>query len=251
MLEVLNLSCGYKDKTVVKSASFSVGKGETVALTGPNGCGKTTLLRALCGIIPYTGGSAKIDGKEISLMKREELSERAALLLQTGVASEYSDFTAEETVLLGRYARQKSCGSSPADIAAAEEYMEKTDILPLRDSIITQLSGGQLQRVMLARAFAQEPSVIFLDEPANHLDLRRQIELIYILKDCADSGKTVVGVFHDLNLAAAFSDRIIVMADGKIAADGGAREICRSQKLSEIYGFDIRGYMLGSLSKWN
>ncbi|MGN0602602.1 MAG: ABC transporter ATP-binding protein [Oscillospiraceae bacterium] len=250
MLEVKNLSCGYGSDIIVKDVSFTVNDGEILAVTGPNGCGKTTLLRALCGIIPYAGGSAVIDGKEIRSLSREELSMSAALLPQTGAGGEYSDFTVRETVALGRYAKSKGFGGSKEDEAAAEKYMEMTDTLSIADKVITELSGGQLQRVLLARSFAQEPKIIFLDEPANHLDLKRQIELIGMLKEWAKSGKSVVGVFHDLNLAAELSDRIMVMSDGRTELLDTAETVCRSEKLNDIYGFDIREYMRKTLRKW-
>lgn len=250
MLEVKNISCGYGGRDVVKELSFTVRTGEILAVTGPNGCGKTTLLRALCGIIPYHNGSARINGCEISALKRTELSKKAALLSQTGAGGEYADFTVMETVMLGRYAHSGS-GASKADREIAERCLEQTGTAELKDRLITELSGGQLQRVFLARAFAQEPEVIFLDEPANHLDLKYQLRLLESLKGWTAQGRTVVGVFHDLNLAAALSDRIMLMDNGKAAADGKAADICRSDALSHVYGFDVRKYMLDSLEMWN
>ncbi|MCD7730746.1 MAG: ABC transporter ATP-binding protein [Oscillospiraceae bacterium] len=250
MLEVRNLSCGYSGGDVVKGIDFSVNAGEIFSVTGPNGCGKTTLLRTLCGIIPYRGGSAKINGEEISGLKREELSRRTALLSQTGAGGEYADFTVFDTVMLGRYARSKGFGTSKADREAVERCLEQTGTTDLRSRLITELSGGQLQRVFLARAFAQEPDIIFLDEPANHLDIKYQLKLLEILREWASGGKTVVGVFHDLNLAASLSDRMMLMNDGKCVLSGNAAEVCRSERLSEVYGFDVRGYMKGSLKIW-
>ncbi len=249
MLEVKNISCGYGGRDVVKELSFTVKTGEILAVTGPNGCGKTTLLRALCGIIPYHSGSAKINGCEISTLKRTELSKKAALLSQTGAGGEYADFTVMETVMLGRYAHSGS-GASKADREIAERCLEQTGTAELKDRLITELSGGQLQRVLLARAFAQEPKIIFLDEPANHLDLKRQVALIEMLKGWAANGKSVVGVFHDLNLAAELSDRIMVMNEGRTELLDSSENVCRSEKLNDIYGFDIREYMRKTLQKW-
>lgn len=250
MLEVKELSCGYGNEIIVKNVSFTVNNGEILAITGPNGCGKTTLLRALCGIIPYIKGNALIDGKELRRMSRTELSGKAALLPQGGAGGEYSDFTVRETVALGRYVRTKSFGGNSSDEKAAEEYMKKTDTLSIAEKSITELSGGQLQRVLLARAFAQEPEIIFLDEPANHLDLKRQIELVGMLRDWAKSGKSVVGVFHDLNLAASLADRIMVMNDGKTELLGTSDEICHSEHLNDIYGFNIQEYMHNAFLRW-
>lgn len=250
MLEVKELSCGYGNEIIVKNVSFTVNNGEILAITGPNGCGKTTLLRALCGIIPYIKGNALIDGKELYRMSRSELSGKAALLPQGGAGGEYSDFTVRETVALGRYVRTKGFGGNISDEKVAEEYMKKTDTLSIAEKSITELSGGQLQRVLLARAFAQEPEIIFLDEPANHLDLKRQIELVGMLRDWAKIGKSVVGVFHDLNLAASLADRIMVMNDGKTELLGTCDEICHSEHLNDIYGFNIQEYMHNAFLRW-
>lgn len=250
MLEVKELGCGYGNEIIVKNVSFTVNNGEILAITGPNGCGKTTLLRALCGIIPYIKGNALIDGGELRRMSRSEISSKAALLPQGGAGGEYSDFTVRETVALGRYVRTKGFGWNSSDEKATEEYMKRTDTLSIAEKPITELSGGQLQRVLLARAFAQEPEMIFLDEPANHLDLKRQIELVGMLRDWAKSGKSVIGVFHDLNLAASLADKIMVMNDGKTALIGAADEICRSGRLNEIYGFNIQEYMHNAFMRW-
>lgn len=249
MLDVLNLSCGYDNTDIVKNMSFSLSRHEILSITGPNGCGKTTLLRALSGIIPYNSGSIKISGEEIKNLSRRKLSQKIALLSQTGASGEYSDFTVLETVMLGRYARS-SYGTQKHDLEIAESCLEQTGIANLSDRFITELSGGQLQRVFLARAFAQEPDIILLDEPSNHLDLKHRLILIDLLQKYASSGHGVIGIFHDLNLAAALSDRIMLMNDGQNILCDNSETVCKSSLLSEIYGFDVRKYMHDSLEKW-
>ncbi|MDE5741507.1 MAG: ABC transporter ATP-binding protein, partial [Oscillospiraceae bacterium] len=157
-----------------------------------------------------------------------------------------------ETVLMGRYARQKGFFSeaSPEDAAAAEKYIAETGLQGFENRLITELSGGQLQRVFLARAFAQEPDVIFLDEPANHLDLKMQTALAEHLKKWVSDGKSAVGVFHDLGFAAAVSDRIMLIKDGKAVLCGETREVLRSEELNEVFGTDVRTYMRKIADIW-
>ncbi len=250
MLEVKNLYCGYGGADIVKDMSFDLADGEILSVTGPNGCGKTTLLRAVSGLIPYHGGSIKIDGDEVKKLKRDKLSLCTALLSQTGAGGEYSDFTVFDTVMLGRYAISKNGSTTKLDREKTEYCLEKTGTAELRNKLITELSGGQLQRVFLARAFAQEPQLILLDEPANHLDLKHQLKLIELLKEWTDEKHSVIGIFHDINLAASLSDKMMVMSDGKKIMHGKTADICRSGKLSEVYGFDVGAYMRKALEIW-
>ena len=249
MLEVKNLSCGYNGKDIVKDMSFSAADGEILSITGPNGCGKTTLMRALSGIIPYHSGTAVINGVEIASLDRLSLSRRIALLSQHGAGGEYADFTVFDTVMLGRYARLKG-SISKADKEMTEYCLERTGTADLRNEFISRLSGGQLQRVFLARAFAQEPDIILLDEPANHLDLRHRLKLIEMLREWAGDRRSVIGIFHDLSLAAALSDRIMLMNEGKNILCGTPSEVCRSSELSKVYGFDVAGFMRESQKMW-
>ena len=253
ILTVKNITCGYGGEDVIKDVSFTLERGGILSLAGENGCGKTTLLRAVCGLIPVKSGGAYIDGKLISDIPLKERACRIALLSQTGAGGDYSEYTVMDTVLMGRYARQKGgifSEASPEDISAAEKYIAETGLQGLENRLITELSGGQLQRVFLARAFAQEPDVIFLDEPANHLDLKRQTELAEHLRKWVSEGKSVVGVFHDLGFAAAVSDRIMLIKDGRAVLCGGTKEVLQSKELNEVFGTDVRAYMQKIAEIW-
>lgn len=245
ILFVENLICGYGGEDVVRDVSFTLERGEILSLAGENGCGKTTLLRAVCGLISIKSGAAYIDGKRVSAIPLKERAKKIALLSQTGAGGDYSEYTVWDTVLMGRYPYQKEIFGeiSQKDKAAAEKYIAETGLSGLENRLITELSGGQLQRVFLARTFAQEPDVILLDEPANHLDLRRQTELAEHLRKWVSSGKSAVGVFHDLGFAAAVSDRIMLMKDGKNVLCGETGEVLRSKELNEVFGTDVNGYM--------
>lgn len=253
ILTVENITCGYGGKDVVRDVSFTLERGEILSIAGENGCGKTTLLRAVCGLIPIKSGGAYIDGKLISEMSVKERARRIAMLSQTGAGGDYSDYTVMDTVILGRYSRQRSgifSEVSAEDKAAAEKYIAETGLQGLEDRLITELSGGQLQRVFLARTFAQEPDVIFLDEPANHLDLKMQTVLAEHLRKWVLDGKSVVGVFHDLGFAAAVSDRIMLLKDGKKILCGETKEVLRSEKLNEAFDTDVKAYMKKIADIW-
>lgn len=252
VLTVKNMTCGYGGEDVIRDVSFDLERGEILSLAGENGCGKTTLLRAVCGLIPVKSGGAYIDGRLISDIPLRERACRIAMLSQTGAGGDYSDYTVRDTVLMGRYARQKSVLSeaSAEDISAAEKYIAETGLQGLEDRLITELSGGQLQRVFLARAFAQEPDIIFLDEPANHLDLKMQSALAEHLKKWVAEGKSVVGVFHDLGFAAAASDRMMLIKDGRNVLCGKTGEVLRSEKLNEVFGTDVKAYMKKIADIW-
>jgi len=250
MIEVKGLYAGYGGGDVIRNISFSAGRGESLCVLGPNGCGKSTLLRAIARIIDYRGAVA-LEGCDIASFSRRELAKKIALLGQS--AQVFFPYTVYETVSMGRYAHaqgfMKNLSSEDKDII--ENIINKLDISDIRERMIDELSGGQLQRVFLARTLAQSPEVILLDEPTNHLDLKYQIELLAFLKSwVGEDGKTLIGVFHDLNLARRFGDTAIVMNGGTIAASGTIGETLNGETISEVYGVDIRGFMLESLGRW-
>ncbi len=250
MLNILHVSCGYGGTPVVQDVSFHVKEGEKLCILGPNGCGKTTLLRSLAGLLP-SSGVMELKGEDLRTLPARERAQRVALMSQFSPAA--FDYTVYETVMLGRYARQKSgllAGESAADRRAVEECLRLTGTWDLRERLVTRLSGGQLQRVFLARTFAQEPLVILLDEPANHLDLRYQAELIESLRNWSCfGGRCVAGVFHDINLALSFADTILSLKHGQIHNYSRLEDFDLSL-LDSLYDMDVRRHMTASLRRW-
>lgn len=250
MLEVKNIYCGYNGEDVVKNVSFKVNRGENICIVGPNGCGKSTLLKAIANLLSFKG-EILLDGKDTKLLKRKELATKISLMTQSSnILFPYSIY---ETVALGRYAHLNGIFSrlSKNDDEIINKSLDKVGILDIKDKLISELSGGQLQRVFLARAFAQDPDVIILDEPTNHLDLRYQIEILDYLKLWAkENNKIVVAVLHDLNLVQNFGDKVLMLKDGTLINNGDTREVLNGRDLEEVYGIDIKSFMLRTLNKW-
>ena len=251
MLCVEHLSCGYGGPTVVRDVSFPVGEGERLCILGPNGCGKTTLLRALAGLLPHTG-TVRLEGTDLHGLPARRRARLVALMSQFSAAA--FDYTVYETVMLGRYAHQRGgllSGESGEDRRVVEESLRLTGCWQLRQRPVTELSGGQLQRVFLARTFAQQPRVILLDEPTNHLDLRCQAELVESLRGwAAGTGRCVVGVFHDIGLALSFGSTVLLLEEGQVLSRAPAEELDLAL-LDRLYGMDVRGYMKNALRRWS
>lgn len=250
MLEVKNVCCGYNGINIVKQVSFNINRGENLCIVGPNGCGKSTLLKAISNLISFNG-EIKLDGKNINALKRKELATKIALMTQS--SNIQFPYTIFETVALGRYAHLNSIFSrlSKKDEEVINESLKMVGLLDIKDKLISELSGGQLQRVFLARAFVQDPEVILLDEPTNHLDLRCQIEILDYLKSWAkEKNKIVIAVLHDLNLVQNYGDRVLMLNDGVIKRNGNTKEVLNSDDLEEVYGIDIKTFMVRTLEKW-
>lgn len=270
LLQAQNIYAGYpesgksskKTKNTLNNISFTVSAGQRLCVVGPNGCGKTTLLRVLAGVLPYKGSltvtiqdsnSPKCGTKvERSTLSAREAGRETGLLTQL-VGSPWP-YTVEQTVELGRYARQKPfnlASATQTDVRAIKEAMEICGVSDLAKRNISELSGGQLQRVYLARTIAQEPSVLLLDEPTNHLDLRFQIELLdYINSWVSKKNRAVIGVFHDLALALRFADTILLLDSGSLAAYGPAQEVVNSKEINNVYGMDVSKTMRTLLQNW-
>jgi iron complex transport system ATP-binding protein len=250
MLEVRDLHAGYGGGDVISNICFNAEKGESLCVLGPNGGGKSTLLKSIARIVDYRG-SLFINGVDISTLPRKELARKIALLSQN--AQVFFPYTVYETVSMGRYAYSHGFLKtlSAEDREVIENIMKKLDIWDGKERMINELSGGALQMVFLARTLTQTPDLILLDEPSNHLDLKHQIELLTFLKAWVkENDKTLISVFHDLNLARLFGDTAIVLSNGKTSAFGQIDEVINSGILNEVYGVDIQAFMLKSLEKW-
>lgn len=251
MLKIKNLYSGYDDVDIIKDISIDVNKGENLFIIGPNGCGKSTLLKSIANVIDYRG-NIKIDDKEVSSFDRKTLAKKVGLMSQ--ISEIHFPYTVYETVSLGRYPYTKGFFSSLSkeDIKIVLDNIEKVGLTKEKDKMITDLSGGQLQRVFLAKLFSQDPDIILLDEPTNHLDYKYQIELLEYVKIWSKSkNKIVVGVLHDLNLVHNFADNVIMLDKGVIVSKGKTKEVLNGFKLKDVYDIDIKEFMLKALNKWN
>ncbi|MDR0897375.1 MAG: ABC transporter ATP-binding protein [Oscillospiraceae bacterium] len=250
LLAAKGVCAGYGGGDVVHAIDFTVSDGECLCIIGPNGCGKTTLLRALAGLLPARG-EILLGGKPLSGMRRREVARHVALLSQ--ITQVYFAYTVYDTVMLGRYLHLRGAFRAPADAdrQAVRRCLDTVGLWAQREQPIDTLSGGQLQRVFLARTLAQEPRLILLDEPTNHLDLKHQTALMQALREWSrGAGRAVVGVLHDLNLALAFADRLMLMQDGRAAALGTPQEVLTPDKLRAAFDMDVAGYMREALRRW-
>ena len=249
MIEVNNLSFSYdyNNKKILKNISFKLFENEKLCIIGPNGSGKTTLLKCLCNILDFQG-SIFINIKNI---KDIEVYKSVSFLSQSSEI--YFDYNVFDTVMLGRYANFKDkllSIPSKEDKEFVFECLEKLNIIHLKDKLINRLSGGELQKVFLARAFAQNPKIILMDEPTNHLDLNSQIELIYNLKEWVNKDfRCIIAVMHDINNALNFADKILVLKDGNSKFFGYTSDF-DLQLLNDIYAINVVEYMKKSLIKW-
>lgn len=250
MLEINNLYCGYDGIDIIKDISIKIKPGQNISIVGANGCGKTTMLRALANLLDYKG-EIKLNGREVKSIKRKDLAKKIAFMTQSSEI--YFPYTVFETVALGRYAHLNGLFSSLSkkDSEIVLRCIENVGMLEFKDRLISELSGGQLQRVYLARVFAQDPEIILLDEPTNHLDLKCQIEILeHINKWTKENNKTVIGVLHDLNLVQMFSEEIVMIKEGEIIASGKVKDVLKKKKLEEVYGIDIKSFMIEALERW-
>ena len=234
ILEANHASWNAGGKPVLHPTQFRVAKGETVGLVGPNGSGKSTLLHLLAGLRRTNSGHVLLEGKDISSLPRRTIARRIALVEQQAETSDM--IRVIDAVELGRTPYLGALGRRSArDRDAVEAALEQVDMAHKRERFWHTLSGGERQRVHIARALAQKPQILLLDEPTNHLDIRHQIGILQLVRDLP---VTSVLVLHDLNHAAMFCDRLAVMNEGRILADGPVADILTPSLIRTAFGVD-------------
>lgn len=235
LLEIKNLSGGYHQETIIKDVSLKVAGGDFIGLIGPNGSGKTTLLRLVSKVIPLQKGNVEFEGQDVSKLDSKKFCQKVAFVTQDNLIN--FSFSVYEIVLMGRIPHLKRLQfETKHDFAATQEALKMTDVLHLKDKKIDELSSGERQRVIIAKALAQESDLLFLDEPTSHLDIGHQIQVLDLLKKLNKKNNlTIIMVLHDLNLASEYCNKIALLEEGKIFKSGTPEEVLTYQNIESVY----------------
>lgn len=250
MLRVTNLSVRYGPLEIVRDVSFSVEEGQWLMLAGPNGAGKSTILSAVSRGVPYTG-TVLFGETDVRKMKPVQLAKFMGMLTQNHYVG--YDFTVEEVVRLGRYAYRADArsGVPEAEDTAVARALEMTGMTPFMKHSVLTLSGGELQRTFLAQLFAQNPKVLLLDEPANHLDLIYQKQIFDLISQWVkEPGRAVVSVVHDLSLARTYGTHGLLIDRGAVVASGVLDGVLTRENLERVYQMDVYAYLTKQLAHW-
>lgn len=234
-IELQKVCLGYGRHTVVRDITFQVRPGEMVGLIGPNGCGKSTIIRAISRVISPTSGEILLDGKDVSRISRRDLARWLGVVPQVPLLP--SAFTAFEIVLMGRNPHLGLFQyEGPKELAITWRAMARTATQSLAGRRVSELSSGEIQCLLVARVLAQETKVILLDEPTANLDIGRQVEILDLIKQlCQQNNLTALAALHDLNLAAQYCDRLILINKGGIHAEGTPAEVITPRNIKEVY----------------
>ncbi|WP_425446710.1 ABC transporter ATP-binding protein [Dethiothermospora halolimnae] len=239
IINIENLSFKYTTEDILKSLNLNVSKGSFISILGPNGSGKTTLLKNICNILKPYKGKIFIDNKEINSIKEKDLAKKLAVVHQ-GTDLEF-DFTVYDVAMMGRYPylnRFQSEGER--DKAIVKEALINTSTWHLRDKGINEISGGERQRVMIARALAQNPHILLLDEPISHLDIKHQIDILKLCKKLNNEKQlTIITTLHDINMASRYSDHILLLKDGKIKEMDTPDKVITEKNIEDVYGIKV------------
>ncbi|MFH1305040.1 MAG: ABC transporter ATP-binding protein [Candidatus Omnitrophota bacterium] len=233
--QIKNLTCGYGSKAVLKNVNLGVKDREIFGIIGPNGCGKTTLLKAMTRVLRPETGEILFNGKCVWSMGFKELARKIAVVSQS---AETAFISVEEFVLLGRipFYKRFQFLETKKDLRLAEESMALTGVLGFRDRLMSEISGGERQLVFIARALAQEPELLLLDEPTTHLDITHQVKVLDLIRKLnREVGITVAMVLHDLNLAGEYCHRLALIKDGSVHRIGHPEEVLNYRDIEDVY----------------
>lgn len=248
MFDVKSVTAGYGEKLILKQLSFAIPEGTVLALIGPNGSGKTTFIRAASGVLPLQSGSIMVEGKDLHHMSNQERARAIAVVPQARTIP--PAFTAEEVVALGRTPHLNWLGKlSDHDQQIIDQVLDQTDLAGMRDRNVDELSGGEQQRLFLARALAQEAPLLLMDEPTTHLDLQYQVNLMQRIYRLAHPPqeelavgarrRTVIVAIHDLNLLSRYTDLVALLVKGELVELGPPSVVLRSDLLSRAYNLQL------------
>jgi iron complex transport system ATP-binding protein len=239
MISAEKLCAGYQGKDILKDLSFTLPEGEFTVLLGPNGAGKSTLLYTLMGFLKAHQGSVKLKGKNLTHYNRTELASIFAYIPQE-LHSEF-EYSVEDTVLMGRFPFMGMMQKHSAeDLEILNDTLERLNLQQLRQRLLSRLSGGEKQRVYLARALVQQTPFILLDESLSQLDINYQVEIMRLLRTiCTEEHKGILLISHNLNLAANYADRMIFLKEGRLLQSGTPQQLMREDILSELYNLKL------------
>ena len=240
LVHIDNIKFSYDEKEVLKGITLKFNKGKFYSIIGPNGCGKTTLIKNISSLLAPNKSTIFIDNKDLISMTPKEIAKILASVPQN-IHINY-EFKVYDVVMMGRVPHKgRFEGYNKKDREIVKKAMDKADIWKFKDKLVTELSGGELQRVVAARALAQDTDIILLDEPTSHLDLQYQIEFLKIFKDICND-KVIIAVLHDLNLVSLFSDEIIMLKDGEVIDIGEADKVMTRENIKNVYNIDVEIY---------
>jgi len=251
-LEARTLSCAYAvngRRSVVKEVNLSLHRGELVGLIGPNGAGKTTLLRALSRLLPPQTGQVLLDGRDIWQLSPRQVAQRIGRVPQS--TQLVWSYTVNHVVSMGRFPHRSWLAPfNGHDASAVEQALSRLQLQSLRHRPLTTLSGGEQQRVLIARALAQEPTILLLDEPIANLDINHQYQVLTLLRELAQRSQlAVILAIHDLELAARYCDRLVLLNRGEVWAAGQPNEVLQVEHLRSVFGVETQLY-LDPLGQW-